>query len=145
MHKTKQKRDRNRTTTTLVLDSSRLRGIRKFRLKPANLVEFKLSVFESPPNIFFKDISCFVYKNLALYTYICIENQFITNAWYCWIGYPLVLENIQLVVSRLLAGDNRLSLDILLVTSGCHQIKKSGDNRLSAILLIARLDMIPFQ
>ena len=56
----------------------------------------------------------------------------------------MVLENIQLVVSRLLAGDNRLSPDILLVTSGCHQIKKSGDNRLSAILLIARLDMILF-
>ena len=44
MHKTKQKRDRNRTTTSLVLDS---RGSRKFRLKPANLVSFKLSVFES--------------------------------------------------------------------------------------------------
>ena len=47
MHKTKQKRDRNRTTTLLVLDSSMLRGRRKFRLKPANLVAFKLSVFES--------------------------------------------------------------------------------------------------
>ena len=46
MHKTKQKRDRNRTTTSLVLDSSMLRGSRKFRLKPANLVAFKLSVFE---------------------------------------------------------------------------------------------------
>ena len=44
VHKTKQKRDRNRTTTSLVLDS---RGSRKFRLKPANLVAFKLSVFES--------------------------------------------------------------------------------------------------
>ena len=44
MHKTKQKRDRNRTTTSLFLDS---RGSRKFRLKPANLVAFKLSVFES--------------------------------------------------------------------------------------------------
>ena len=47
MHKTKQKRDRNRTTTSLVLDSSMLRGRRKFRLKPGNLVAFKLSVFES--------------------------------------------------------------------------------------------------
>ena len=28
---------------------------------------------------------------------------------------------IQLVVSRLFAGDNRLSPDILLVTTGCHQ------------------------
>ena len=47
MHKTKQKRDRNRTTTSLVLDSSMLRGRRKFRLKPANLVAFKLTVLES--------------------------------------------------------------------------------------------------
>ena len=48
MHKTKQNRDRNRTTTSLVLDSSMLRGRKKCRLKPANLVAFKLSVFESP-------------------------------------------------------------------------------------------------
>ena len=47
MHKTKQKRDRNRNTTSLVLDSNMLRGRREFRLKPANLVAFKLSVFES--------------------------------------------------------------------------------------------------
>ena len=47
VHKTKQKRDRNRTTTSLVLDSSIQRGRREFRLKPANLVAFKLSVFES--------------------------------------------------------------------------------------------------
>ena len=47
MHKTKQKRDRNRTTTSLVLDSSMLRGRRKFHLKLANLVAFKLLVFES--------------------------------------------------------------------------------------------------
>ena len=47
MHKTKQKRDRNRTTTSLVLDSSMLRGRRKLRLKPANLVAFKLLVFEN--------------------------------------------------------------------------------------------------
>ena len=46
----------------------------------------------------------------------------------------MVLGKIQLVVSRLFAGDNRLSLDILLVTTGCHQTKKSGDNRLSADL-----------
>ena len=44
MHKTKQKRDRNGTTASLVLDSM---GERKFRLKPANLVAFKLSIFES--------------------------------------------------------------------------------------------------
>ena len=46
VHKTKHKRDRNRTTTSLVLDSSMLRGRRKFRLKPANLAAFKLSVFK---------------------------------------------------------------------------------------------------
>ena len=59
MHKTKQKRDRNRTTTSLVLDSSMLGGRRKFRLKPANLVAFKLSVFESRRISFFKDIACY--------------------------------------------------------------------------------------
>ena len=48
--------------------------------------------------------------------------------------YTLVLENIQLVVSKLFAGDNRLSPDILLVTTGCHQTKKTGDNQLSADL-----------
>ena len=47
MNKTKQRRNRNRTTTSLVLDSIMLRGRRKFRLKLANLVAFKLSVFES--------------------------------------------------------------------------------------------------
>ena len=47
------------------------------------------------------------------------------------IGYIVVLGKIQLVVSRLFAGDNRLSPDILLVTTGCHQTKKSADNRLS--------------
>ena len=46
----------------------------------------------------------------------------------------MLLKNIQLVVSRLFAGDNRLSPDILLVTTGCQQTKKSGDNRLSADL-----------
>ena len=48
------------------------------------------------------------------------------------VKYTLVMENIKLVVSRLFAGDNRLSLDFLLVTTGCHQTKKSSDNRLSA-------------
>ena len=47
VHKTKQKRDRNRTTTSLVLEFSMLRGRKDFRIKPANLVAFKLSVFES--------------------------------------------------------------------------------------------------
>ena len=50
----------------------------------------------------------------------------------------MVLGKIQLVVSRLFAGDNRLSLDILLVTTGCHQTKKSGDNRLSADLALSK-------
>ena len=57
------------------------------------------------------------------------------------IGYIVVLGKIQLVVSRLFAGDNRLSPDILspdilLVTTGCHQTKKSADNRLSPDLAI---------
>ena len=52
----------------------------------------------------------------------------------CCIWYTLLLKNIQLVVSRLFAGDNRLSPDILLVTTGCQQTKQSGDNRLSADL-----------
>ena len=47
MQKIKQKRDRNRTTTSPGLDSSKQRGRREFRLKPANLVAVKLSVFES--------------------------------------------------------------------------------------------------
>ena len=42
------------------------------------------------------------------------------------------IGKILLVVSRLFAGDNRLSADFLLVTTGCHQTKKSSDNRLSA-------------
>ena len=50
------------------------------------------------------------------------------------VPYTLLLKNIQLVVSRLFAGDNWLSPDILLVTTGCQQTKKSGDNRLSADL-----------
>ena len=33
----------------------------------------------------------------------------------------MVYWKIQLVVSRLFAGDNRLSLDFLLVTTGCEQ------------------------
>ena len=71
MHKTKQKRDRNRTTTSLVLDSSRLRGIRKFRLKPANLVEFKLSVFESRRISFLKIFLVLYIKiSLFIHTYV---------------------------------------------------------------------------
>ena len=50
----------------------------------------------------------------------------------------MLLKNIQLVVSRLFAGDNRLSPDILLVTTGCHQTKNSRDNRLSADLTLCK-------
>ena len=46
VHKTKQKRNRNTTTTSLVLDSCMQMDRREFRLKPANLVEFTMSVFE---------------------------------------------------------------------------------------------------
>ena len=41
----------------------------------------------------------------------------------------------QPVVTRHFVSDNRLSPDILLVTTGCQQTKKSGDNRLSADLV----------
>ena len=34
------------------------------------------------------------------------------NAWYCWIGYIVVLGKIQLVVSWHLASDNQLSADL---------------------------------
>ena len=44
VHKTKQKREGNRTTTSLVLDSSMQRGRRGFRLKQANLVAFIVSI-----------------------------------------------------------------------------------------------------
>ena len=54
------------------------------------------------------------------------------------IGFTLLLKNIRLVVSRLFAGDNRLSPDILLVTTGCQQTKKSSDNRLSADLALKK-------
>ena len=52
VHKTKQKRNRNKTTTSLVLDSCMRMDRREFRLKPANLVEFTL-VFESHRISFF--------------------------------------------------------------------------------------------
>ena len=53
VQKTKQKRNRNRTTTSLVLDSCMQMDRREFRLKPANLVEFTMSVFESRRISFF--------------------------------------------------------------------------------------------
>ena len=46
VHKTKQKRDRNRTTTSLVLDSSMQRGRWEFRLNQQIWLRLS-SVFES--------------------------------------------------------------------------------------------------
>ena len=57
VHKTKQKRDRNRTTTSLVLDSSMQRGRWEFRLNLGQRIWLRLSsVFESRRISFFKDI-----------------------------------------------------------------------------------------
>ena len=56
----------------------------------------------------------------------------------------ILLDRVPIGIGKYTAGCQQLSPDILLVTSGCRQIKKSGDNRLSAIFLIARLDMILF-
>ena len=86
MHKTKQKRDRNRTTTSLVLDSSMLRGRRKFRLKPANLVAFKLSVFESRRISFLKlflviDIPMFYLKYLTMQGYRIFKQRRLSQAY----------------------------------------------------------------
>ena len=53
VHKTKQKRDRNRTTTSLVLDSSMQRGIWEFRLNQRIWLRLS-SVFESRQISFFK-------------------------------------------------------------------------------------------
>ena len=91
----------------------------------------------------------FLYKNLYIHT--CIEKQFIAE----YIIKCLMLLNRvyiaiekytagcqqtfcwwQPVVTRHFASDNRLSPDILLVTTGCQQTKKSSDNRLSADLAL---------
>ena len=53
VHKTKQKRDRNRTTTSLVLDSSMQRGKWEFRLNQRIWLRLS-SVFESRQISFFK-------------------------------------------------------------------------------------------
>ena len=71
---------------------------------------------------------------ISIYTYICIEKQFIADyiikSLILLNRVHIVIENMQLVVSRLFAGavvtrhfasDNRLSQDILLVTTSCHQ------------------------
>ena len=58
------------------------------------------------------------------------------------IKFLILLNRVHIVVlgkntagcQQTFAGDNRLSPDILLVTTGCHQTKKSGDNWLSADL-----------
>ena len=67
VHKTKEKGDRNRTTSSLVLDSSMLhvRGRRKFRLKPANLVAFNCQYLRAAEYIF-KDISCYICPSKVL-------------------------------------------------------------------------------
>ena len=53
VHKTKQKRDRNRTTTSLVLDFSMQRGIWEFRLNQRIWLRLS-SVLESRRISFFK-------------------------------------------------------------------------------------------
>ena len=85
----------------------------------------------------------------SLYSYICIEKQLIVDY---IIKCLMLLNRVNMVIEKYTAGcqqtfcwwqpvvtrhfasDNRLSPDILLVTTGCQQTKKSGDNRLSADL-----------
>ena len=57
---------------------------------------------------------------------------FYTKNTFVYMYYETSIGKRQLVVSRLFAGDNQLSLDFLLVTISCQQTKKSSDNRLSA-------------
>ena len=66
VHKTKQKRDRNRTTTSLVLDSSMQRGRWEFRLNQRIWLRLS-SVFESRRISFLKIflvsvVCCFKYS-----------------------------------------------------------------------------------
>ena len=70
VHKTKQKRDRNRTTTSLVLDSSMQRGRWEFRLN--QLIWLRLpSVFESRRISFLKIFLVSNYKSMeTLYPWI---------------------------------------------------------------------------
>ena len=49
------------------------------------------------------------------------------NAWYCWIGYIVVLGKIQLVVSRHFASDNRLSADLAKKQSGAKRLGFRGE------------------
>ena len=78
MHKTKQKRN------SLVLDS---RGRRKFRLKPANLVAFKLSVFESRRISFLKIFLVSINFIKVLSYYRCI----------CYLVFPALFPSISMV------------------------------------------------
>ena len=67
VHKTKQKRDRNRTTTSLVLDSSMQRGRWEFRLNQRIWLRLS-SVFESRRISFLKIflVSGFLEKKIIL-------------------------------------------------------------------------------
>ena len=65
VHKTKQKRDRNRTTTPLVLDSSMQRGKWEFRLNQRIWLRLS-SVFESRRISFFK---IFLVRVIALFEF----------------------------------------------------------------------------
>ena len=71
VHKTKQKRDRNRTTTSLVLDSSMQRGKWEFRLNQRIWLRLS-SVFESRRISFFK---IFLVVNLNLWRERGKENE----------------------------------------------------------------------
>ena len=96
VHKTKQRIDRNRTTTSLVLDSSMQRGRREFRLKPANLVAFIVSIWE-PPNIFFKDISCSRWKSIGItFTQKCAQEPKFRHSGLHYVSEILVWNTYQL-------------------------------------------------
>ena len=72
MHKTKQKRDKNRTTTSLVLDSSMQSGRWEFRQNQRIWLRLS-SVFESRRISFFQDISCFFLRRLgpSIFVFVC--------------------------------------------------------------------------
>ena len=68
VHKTKQKRDRNRTTISLVLDSSMQRGRWEFRLNQRIWLRLS-SVFESRRISFFK-----IFLVSLHFAYLCLDN-----------------------------------------------------------------------
>ena len=71
VHKTKQKRDRNRTTTSLVLDSSMQRGRWEFRLNQGIWLRLS-SVFESRRISFLK---IFLVIIIILYKYVYVTHD----------------------------------------------------------------------